>query len=138
MLVQNFLENPNYQYYAIFPEQLRSQNAKWWEARASGQVLSPEFTCLLLRVCAVSAQYLEDSLCQRLELELGEKAQVMTERFHAAAQKLSASIPRGQGGIIQVQQLFLETAWWKSEASMVEAWHALSAAIREAQELGKL
>lgn len=61
----------------------------------------------------------------------------MTERFHAAAHKLSSSIARGQGGILQVQQLFLEAAWWKSEAHMVEAWHALSAAIREAQEIGK-
>lgn len=61
----------------------------------------------------------------------------MTERFHAAAKKLSSSIPRGQGGILQVQQLFLEAAWWKSEASMVESWHVLSAAIREAQEIGR-
>lgn len=137
VLVQNFLDRANYQYYPIFPEQLRGQSAKWWEARAvGGQRLSPEFTCLLVRVCAVSVQYLEDSLRQRLELELGEKAQSMTERFHSVAQKLSSSIPRGQGGILQVQQLFLEAAWWKSEASMVEAWHALSAAIREAQEIG--
>lgn len=136
MLVQNFLENANFQYYPIFPEQLRGQSADWWEARAAGQRLSPELTCLLIRVCAVSAQYLEDSLRQRLELEIGEKAQSLTERFHAAAQKLSSSIPRGHGGIMQVQQLFLEASWWKSEASMVEAWHALSAAIREAQEIG--
>lgn len=134
--MQNFLERANYQYYPIFPEQLRGQSAKWWEARAAGQRLSPELTCLILRVCAVSVQYLEDSLRQRLELELGEKAQSMAERFHSVAQKLSSSIPRGQGGILQVQQLFLEAAWWKSEASMVESWHALSAAIREAQEIG--
>lgn len=90
----------------------------------------------MLRVCAVSAQYLEDSLKQRLELELGEKAQSMTDRFHAAAKKLSSSIPRGSGGVVQVQQLFLEASWRKSEASMVESWHALGEAIREAQEIG--
>lgn len=137
VLVQNYLERANYQYYPIFPEQLRDQSAKWWEARATGQKLSPELTCLIIRVCAVSVQYLDDALRQRLELELGEKAQPMTERFHSVAQKLSSSIPRGQGGVLQVQQLFLEAAWWKSEASMVEAWHALSAAIREAQEIGE-
>ncbi|KAJ4393026.1 hypothetical protein N0V93_002232 [Gnomoniopsis smithogilvyi] len=136
VLVQNFLENANFQYYAIFPEQLRDQSSEWWEARAARRRLAPELTCLLIRVCAVSAQYLEDSLKQRLEIELGEKAQSMTERFHVAAQKLSSSIPRGAGGVVQVQQLFLEASWWKSEANMVEAWHSLSIAIREAQEIG--
>ncbi|KAK2599633.1 hypothetical protein N8I77_011371 [Diaporthe amygdali] len=135
ILVQNYLETANFQYYPIFPEQLRGQSAKWWEARAAGQKLSPELTCLLIRVCAVSTQYLEASLLQRLEAELGEKAQIMTERFHAAAQKLSASIPRGKGGAVHVQQLFLEAQWYKSEACMVESWHSLSAAIREAQEI---
>lgn len=91
----------------------------------------------MVRVCAVSTQYLEASLLQRLESELGEKAQAMTERFHAAAQKLSASIARGKGGIVHVQQLFLEAQWYKSEACMVESWHSLSVAIREAQEISK-
>lgn len=59
----------------------------------------------------------------------------MTERFHTAAEKLSASIPRGKGGITHVQQLFLVAQWYKSEACMVESWHALSVAIREAQEI---
>lgn len=136
--MQNFLENANFQYYAIFPQQLRDQSSQWWETRAGGRRLTPELTCLLIRVCAVSSQYLEDSLKQRLELELGEKAQSMTERFHATAQKLSSSIPRGAGGVIQVQQLFLEASWWKSEANMVEAWHSLSSAIREAQEIGTI
>lgn len=62
----------------------------------------------------------------------------MTERFHAAAQKLSASIARGKGGIVHVQQLFLEAQWYKSEACMVESWHSLSVAIREAQEISTL
>ncbi|CAN8097712.1 unnamed protein product [Discula destructiva] len=136
ILVQNFLDNANYHYYAIFPGQLRDQSAQWWESRAARRRLSPELTCLLIRVCAVSTQYLEDSLRQRLELELGEKAQSMTERFHAAAQRLSSTIPRGSGGVLQVQQLFQEASWWESEANMIEAWHSLSVAIREAQEIG--
>lgn len=135
--MQNFLDSANYQYYSVFPEQLRGQSAQWWEARAAGRRLSPELTCLLIRICAVSAQYLEPSLKQRLELELGEKAQSMTERLHAAAKRLSASVPRGSGGVIQVQQLFLEASWYKSEAHVVESWHALSASIREAQEIGR-
>lgn len=138
MLVQNFLDNANFQYYAIFPEQLRDQSSQWWEARTAGRRLNIELTCLLIRVCAVASQYLDDSLKQRLEIELGETTQDMTERFHAAARKLSSSIRRGAGGLVQVQQLFLESSWWKSEANMVESWHSLSSAIREAQELGRI
>lgn len=135
VLVQNYLETANLQYYPVFPEQLRGQSAKWWESRAAGHKLSPELTCLLLRVCAVSTQYLEASLLQRLESELGEKAQTMTDRFHNAAQKLSASIPQGKGGVANVQQLFLAAKWYKGEACMVESWHALSVAVRAAQEI---
>ena len=138
ILVQNYLEGANLQYYPVFPEQLRGQSAKWWESRSAGHRLSPELTCLLLRVCAVSTQYLEASLLQRLEAELGEKAQAMTDRFHKAAQRLSASIARGKGGIVHVQQLFLEAQWYKGEACMVESWHALSVAVREAQEISML
>lgn len=135
ILIQNYLEGANLQYYPVFPEQLRGQSAKWWESRAAGNKLSPELTCLLLRVCALSTQYLEASLLQRLEAELGEKAQTMTDRFHTAAQKLSSSISQGKGGIVNVQQLFLAAQWYKGEACMVESWHALSVAVREAQEI---
>lgn len=135
VLVQNYLETANLQYYPIFPEQLRGQSSQWWESRAAGHKLSLELTCLLLRVCAVSTQYLRSSLLQRLESELGEKAQTMTDRFHKAAQKLSASIPQGKGSVVNVQQLFLAAKWYKGEACMVESWHALSIAVREAQEI---
>lgn len=35
-----------------------------------------------------------------------------------------------------VQQLFLGAVWFKYEAKMIEAWHALGSAIRAAQESG--
>ena len=37
---------------------------------------------------------------------------------------------------MHVQQLFLTASWYKSESKFVESWHALGAAIREAQEIG--
>ncbi|KAK7741865.1 hypothetical protein SLS53_004932 [Cytospora paraplurivora] len=136
LLVQNFLEIANYQYYTCFPAQLQNQCAEWWGDRADGRRLSPEFTCLLLQVCASSTQFLEENLRNRFESELGEKAQTLTERFHAAALKLSAAIPPGKvkDPIIMVQQLFLHAVWFKYEAKMIEAWHALGTAIRAAQE----
>lgn len=134
--MQNFLDVANYQYYTCFPAQLTTQCAEWWEDRVEGRQLSPELTCLLLQVCASSTQFLEEDLRKKLETELGDKTQSLTERFHDAADALSASIPPGevQDPIVMVQQLFLGAVWYKYEAKMIEAWHALGSAIRAAQE----
>lgn len=96
----------------------------------------PEFTCLVLRVCACSLQFLKEKEKQRLEFELGEKVQNLTERYHRVAQQLSRSIPPGKGGLMQIQQLFLTGFWFKNNAMFIESWHTLAAAIHEAQELG--
>lgn len=138
LLVQNFLDVSNYQYYTCFPAQLTAQCTEWWDDRAAGYQLNPELTCLILQVCASSTQFLDDELRHKLEFELGEKVQILTERFHTAAVELSAQIPPGevQDAIIMVQQLFLAAVWHKYEAQMIEAWHALGTAIRAAQESG--
>jgi hypothetical protein len=135
-LVQNFLLNVNYQYYAIYPPVFLNEYTQWWTDRAGGQRLAPEVTCLLLRMCSCSMQYLTRSMRQDIEFELGENAQSLAERYHRAAERLSRSFTPGSGGLAQVQQLFLTASWFKTEALFVESWHALSSAIREAQELG--
>ncbi|KAE8134502.1 hypothetical protein BDV38DRAFT_273520 [Aspergillus pseudotamarii] len=73
---------------------------------------------------------------QKLESELGEHIQSLSECYHHAARRLSSTISPGRGGLTQVQQLFLTACWFKTEALFVESWHALSSAIHEAQELG--
>jgi hypothetical protein len=136
ILVQNFLIDTNYQYYLIYPPTFSQEYSLWWADRASGRKLKPEFTCLLLRVCALSTQFLSVETRGKLELELGESAQRLTERYHHAAQQLSINIRPGKGGLTQVQQLMLAASWLKSEAMFTESWHALGSAIHEAQELG--
>ena len=76
------------------------------------------------------------SMQQILESELAESAETLTKRYHRTAAQLSSSFTPGAGGIAQVQQLFLTANWLKNETLLVESWHALSCAIREAQELG--
>ncbi|RDW62436.1 hypothetical protein BP6252_11869 [Coleophoma cylindrospora] len=97
--------------------------------------VSPEFTCLLLRVCACSTQYLEPAMEEKLEFELAESIQSLTQRYHSAAEKLTRSLS-GAGDCTQIQQLFLGVCWLKSESKFVDAWHALGATIRAAQEIG--
>jgi hypothetical protein len=89
-------------------------------------------------VCACSLQFLGPNLRQKLDRELGETTQSLTERCHHAARRLSNTISPGKGGLTQIQQLFLTALWFKTEALFIESWHELAAAIHEAQELGKL
>lgn len=126
----------NFSYYALYPPIFSQDYASWWSDRANGTPLTPEFTCLLIRVCACSAQYLDTETQTKFESDLGESVQTLSESYHYAAKQLSNTIPPGKGGLAQIQQLFLTSAWFKSESLFVESWHALSCCIHEAQELG--
>jgi hypothetical protein len=110
---------------------------RWWELRAKRDHLSVSFTLLLLRVCACSAQSLRLALREKIEAEIGETAQELTDRYHQAADKLSEEVPPGSGGLDQVQQLFITAVWYKCESRFVDSWHALSRSIRYAQEIGE-
>ncbi|RAL10427.1 uncharacterized protein BO97DRAFT_406919 [Aspergillus homomorphus CBS 101889] len=136
ILVHHFLSEINGQYYCLYPPTFSHDYATWWSGKASGQALTPEFTCLLLRICACAALYLDSGVRQKLETELGENAQNLAERYHHTAKQLSSTIAPGKGGLTNVQQLFLNAVFFKSEALFVESWHALGAAIHQAQELG--
>ncbi|CAL5871158.1 uncharacterized protein PFLUO_LOCUS5405 [Penicillium psychrofluorescens] len=136
ILVQKFLDETNYNYYSLYPPSFSQDYTTWWADRASRKPLTPAFTCLLLRVCACSAQYLDPEIRQKLESELGEPIQTISENYHHAAKQLSNTIAPGKGGLAQVQQLFLTAAWFKTQSLFIESWHTLSACIHEAQELG--
>lgn len=120
----------------IIPSQFLHQYSEWWASRKQGALLSPVFTCLLLRICAHSAQSLSLASTLAIEAEMGEPLDVFAQRLHDSAEKLSRCMSPGRGGLQHIQQLFLAAAWYKSESRFVEGWHSLSAAIREAQEVG--
>ncbi|TPX18896.1 uncharacterized protein E0L32_011448 [Thyridium curvatum] len=136
LLVQNFLSRANYYYYILYPPQFSKQYSDWWSDRAANKPLTPELTSLILLTCACSCQFLKSDLRDRVEPELGVNASVLNQRFAKAAKRLSATISPGRGGMTLVVQKLLTAFWCKSEALFIEAWHVLSAAIREAQELG--
>ncbi|KAL4886468.1 fungal-specific transcription factor domain-containing protein [Aspergillus karnatakaensis] len=136
ILVQHFLDNINHQYNALYPPAFMNDFETWWSGKATGVPPSPEFTCLLLRVCACAVPYTDEETRQKLESELGESAEHLSMLYHKAAKQLSSTIAPGKGGLTQLQQLFLTAQWFKTEALFVDAWHALGAAIHEAQELG--
>ncbi|KAF5005867.1 hypothetical protein FDECE_7725 [Fusarium decemcellulare] len=135
ILVQNFLNNVNFHYYIIYPPSFLEQYQQWWSARADNRPLSVQWTCLLLMVCACASQYTDLDLQRKLEVDLGDTIQRLTELYHEAARELGSTIPIGYSHLINVQQLLHSCYWFKSEARFVECWHVLNSAIREAQEL---
>lgn len=135
-LVQNFLQNVNFHYYIIYPPTFLEQYQKWWTDRAASKPLCVQWTCLLLTVCACASQYTDLELQRKLEIDLGDTVQRLTEQYQESARELSTSIPIGYSHLVNVQQLLHSCYWFKSEARFVECWHVLNSAIREAQELG--
>lgn len=136
-IVQNYFDIYNYWYYPIYPPQFLEGYNGWWETRAARNKNKPEFTCLLLRVLACSTQCVHPDLRRRLEGELGETLQDLTQKYNDSAERLSNLIVPGVGGITQVQQLFCQAVWMKGESLFINSWHALSDAIRYAQEVGE-
>ncbi|KAL4791747.1 fungal-specific transcription factor domain-containing protein [Aspergillus venezuelensis] len=135
ILIGHFLDHTNYHYYSLYPPAFRQDYVAWWSAKESGLPLTPEFTCLLLRVCACSAPYLDEDIRRTLEIELGSDIEQLSFLYHRTAKQLSDTIKPGKD-FVQVQQLFLTAQWFKTEALFVESWHALGVAIHEAQEQG--
>jgi hypothetical protein len=110
----------------------------WWASKTSSRPLSIAFTTFLFEACACAAQAPSTELHHRLEYELAEKTSQTAERPHEVVVSMSILIPPGSGGIYRALQCMLTTSWFKGEGRMIDAWHALAAAVHEEQELGML
>ncbi|KHN93799.1 uncharacterized protein MAM_08326 [Metarhizium album ARSEF 1941] len=135
-LVQNFLTHVNLHFYIIYPPSFLEDYRAWWSLRSENRPLGMQWTCLLLMVCACSAQHADAQLERKLEVDLGQSTQKLAEKYHNAGRELHGAIPVGNNHLLNVQSLLHSCYWYRSEARFVECWHVLSALIREAQELG--
>ncbi|KAI6914893.1 hypothetical protein KC318_g324 [Hortaea werneckii] len=135
-LVQSYLQNDNMQYYSIHPQTFLREYDAWWAARMGNQSLSVSWTALLLQVCANAVKGLEPNLRQRLQYDLAETDESASLRFFDAARCVGGTLTPGAGGLCRVTQLLLAAAWLKAGGQIVEGWHALSIAVRDAQECG--
>ncbi|KAK2687121.1 hypothetical protein QWA68_014312 [Fusarium oxysporum] len=116
-LVKNLFDNANFHYYISYPSSFLDDYRDWWTDRISGDPIKLQWACLLTVICACSAQYPSTELQGKLEHELGEKTQTLTERYHRVSCELYSIIPPGR-------------------TRFMECWYSLSAAIREAQKIG--
>ncbi|KAK3386018.1 hypothetical protein B0H63DRAFT_450015 [Podospora didyma] len=112
-LVNNWLNHKHDQCYALDPTEFRTQYERWWATPCDKFIVEGGVT----------------------ELD-GMDVRELADRAHTAAKKLSESIPPGEGGLAQVQQLFLTAIWLESSEKRTEAWHVLGVAIMAAYELG--
>lgn len=140
MLLKNFFDNVNYHYGILHQPSFMAVYVDWWSQRRDAQSLrSPSvmaLTCLILRICANSTQFLSPHASSQLELDLGDSIQNLSKTYNDAAQTISGCISPGTGGLLYAQQLFLAATWHKGQADFVRSWHELSAAVRQCQEIG--
>lgn len=127
------------QYYGIHPPSFMRAYENFWSARSqSMNQPSPTFTCLLLQICSNASQHLYTPLKRRLEYDLTESHIQTSRRLFDAAESLCRVMSPGVGSVEKVLRLLLTAAWLKSAGQIVDGWHALSVAAREAQECGML
>ncbi|KAH7324993.1 fungal-specific transcription factor domain-containing protein [Stachybotrys elegans] len=136
LLVQNFFDNVNFHYYAIYPPTFMDEYQKWCQDKVDHQPLGIPWTCLLLVICACSAQYTDEKMQEKLETDLGESTQRLSETYHNTARELHRAMPQNYKHLLNVQLMLHSCYWFKSEARFAECWHVLSLAVHEAQELG--
>lgn len=137
-LLRNYLQKVNYTYYSIHPPTFLQEYTDWVSNVAVGRKVSAAYTCLLLQICSNSAQTPTQELRKKLQCTLGENARAISKRLHDAAAKLGEIITPGTGGVHRTLQLALAASWLKGEGLIIEGWHCLSRAVREAQECGEL
>ncbi|PNP47833.1 hypothetical protein TGAMA5MH_00885 [Trichoderma gamsii] len=140
MLLKNFFDNVNYHYGILHQPSFMAVYVEWWSQRRDAQSLrnplALALTCLILRICANSTQFLSPQASSQLELDLGDSIQNLSKAYHDAAQTISSFLSPGTGGLLNAQQLFLAATWHKGQADFVRSWHELGAAVRQAQEIG--
>ncbi|KAL6900606.1 fungal-specific transcription factor domain-containing protein [Trichoderma evansii] len=140
MLLKNFFDNINYHYGVLHQPSFMAVYVDWWSQRRDAQSLrnplAMALTCLILRICANSTQFLSPHASSQLELDLGDSIENLSKTYHDAAQIISGFLSPGTGGLLNAQQLFLAATWHKGQADFVRSWHELGAAVRQSQEIG--
>lgn len=134
--MENFFNRVNVHNYVVHPPSFRESYDSWWTDKTEGNPLGLQWTCLLLISFACSAHHADPELERKLETGLGKPTKTLTKELHNVARELQSVIPVGNHHIMTVQMAVFLCYWFKTEALPTEAWHALSVAIREAQELG--
>ncbi|UKZ51078.1 hypothetical protein TrVGV298_004833 [Trichoderma virens] len=112
MLVKNFFDSVNYHYGILHQPSFMIVYVDWWSHRREVQSLrnssTVALTCLILRICANSTQFLSPQNSSQLESDLGDSVRDLSKSYHEAAQTISGFLsPERTGAEISSENMML-------------------------------
>ncbi|OAQ64318.2 fungal transcriptional regulatory protein [Pochonia chlamydosporia 170] len=109
-------------------------DGQYWTSAATCSMLDRVLKQLPKRSRVV--QHADMTTRLSIETEMGDNIDAISQKYHSLAQELGNVIPMGYHHIYRCQWLLHSTYWFVSQGKYMESWHVLSAAAREASELG--
>ena len=146
-LVNLYFENFNWQYYALDRDVYDKQLAEWYRLpfnllTSGPQALPPDlraFPAMLFQTLASALLVLpvgSDSTFDSLKYAGGMTFEDLAMDYSESGVAILSLLGKRQMSVTTVLAGFLRAAFLKYTALVTEAWHAIGAAIRDAQEIG--
>ncbi|KAH8170103.1 cytochrome p450 domain-containing protein [Sarocladium implicatum] len=147
ILVQSFFANISWQYDVIDEAMFRNELSIWNQVSYATLKEGPGtlpvntrcFPALLLQIISLAMLYQPlgtDEALEDLKYAPGVEFADLAADYSNAGSKIMALLGSQDGSIITVQARLMEACFKKSIGSVIEAWHIIGSAIRDAQELG--
>lgn len=147
ILVDCFFANVAWQYDIIDETTFRSELSIWnqvpyntlKECPGSLPVNTRAFPTLLLQILALALLYVPlqaDEALEDLKYAPGIEFADLAADYSNAGEQIMTTLGPHETSTIKVQARLMEACFKKSTGSVIEAWHLVGRAIRDAQELG--
>lgn len=146
ILIQTFFSDINWQYDLLDEKLFREQLAEWSkisysDLQAGFERLAPRtlvFPALLFQVIAQALLFHSphDNRINSLMTMAGMTFHDLGTEYSVTGAEILALLGKRDITIATVQAGLLRASFLKSNGKVVEAWHALGATIRDAQEIG--
>jgi len=95
------------------------------------------FPALLLQIAALALQLLPLDYNRALDdLCVGRSFQELSSDYADCAAKILLLLGKERTTLLSIQMALLRASWLKNDGQVVESWHALGQAVRDAQQIG--
>ncbi|KAF5024231.1 hypothetical protein F66182_3688 [Fusarium sp. NRRL 66182] len=147
-LVEMYLRGFNWQYYAIDPDTFYAQLEEWNSLPLSAlsglgpRGLNPElraFPAVMFQVIATALLLLPeqpDPTFDSLKFAGSMRFEDLAVEYSESGQAIIDLLGKKHLSLATVQAQFLRASFHKFTAKVTDAWHTISVAIRDAQDLG--
>jgi hypothetical protein len=146
-LVKVFFDSINWLYLVVDEALFREQFEEWVHnaprilARGGPEGLTQDFQyfpALLFQMVAQSLQFvsIHDDRFDDLKRSPAQSLLELSAEYSELGVSIASLLGRHRPSLLCVQQEFLRASWLKNAGRMVESWHTIGQAVREAQEIG--